>query len=47
MDEKGQIGWKMIKLDENFGYKKMSFWKKIAKINILEEKNRHLVIFRQ
>jgi hypothetical protein len=34
----GQIGWKKVKLDENFGDKKMSFWKKIAKISIFEEK---------
>jgi hypothetical protein len=39
-------GWKMVKLDGNFGDKKMSFWKKIAKINIFEKKIHHLTIFR-
>jgi hypothetical protein len=43
----GQIGWEMVILDENFGDKKMSFWKKIAKISIFEQINRHLAIFRQ
>jgi hypothetical protein len=38
MDEKGQIGWEMVRLDENFGHKKMSFWKIIAKISIFEKK---------
>jgi hypothetical protein len=28
----------MVKLDENFGDKKMSFWKKTAKISIFEKK---------
>jgi hypothetical protein len=35
----GQIGWEMVRLDENFGDKKMSFWKKIAKISIFEKNN--------
>jgi hypothetical protein len=29
----------MVKLDENFGDKKMSFGKKITKISVFEEKN--------
>jgi hypothetical protein len=37
----------MVILDENFGDKKMSFLKKIAKSSIFEKKNRHLAIFRQ
>jgi hypothetical protein len=39
-------GWRMVKLDENFGNKKMSFWKKIAKISVFEKKIHHLAIFR-
>jgi hypothetical protein len=35
----------MVKLDANFGDKKMSFLEKIAKISIFEKKIRHLVIF--
>jgi hypothetical protein len=34
----GQIGWKTVKLDEIFGDEKMSFWKKIALINVFEKK---------
>jgi hypothetical protein len=45
--KKGQIGWKMVKLDEKFGDKKLSFKKKIAKIRIFEKKIRQLAIFRQ
>jgi hypothetical protein len=29
----------MVKLDEKIGDKKMSFWKKIAKISIFEKNN--------
>jgi hypothetical protein len=45
MDENDQIGWKIVKLDERFGYKKMIFWKKIAKFSIFWKKIHHLAIF--
>jgi hypothetical protein len=44
MDEKWTNRMEMVKLDENFGDKKLSFWKKIAKIRIFEKKIRHLAI---
>jgi hypothetical protein len=39
MDEKRSNRMKMVKLDETFGDKKLSFRKKIAKIRIFEKKS--------
>jgi hypothetical protein len=38
MDEEWSISMKKVKLDDIFGDKKKSFWKKNAKISVFERK---------